>query len=217
MIINICFHGIGVCVREREQGESRYWVREPHFLRILDEIAMHRDVRVSFDDGNISDVTVALPAMQARELFGTFFALAGRLDDPASLNTSDLQLLRRSGMTIGSHGWSHISWRGMTDDVAHHELVDARAALIEASRGAVDLAALPLGSYDRKVIGRLEHCGYTTVYSSDRFRARPDSWFQARFSVTADDTRESIREMILHRPNLGDARNMLASAVKRVR
>jgi len=217
VIKNICFHGIGVCTREREEGESRYWVRETHFLRMLDEIATHANVRLSFDDGNISDAAVALPAMEDRGLTGTFFALAGRLDDPASLSPGDLRILRTAGMQVGNHGWSHISWRGMSDEVAARELVEARAALGEASRGPVDEAALPLGQYDRRVINQLKLSGYAGVYSSDRFPARPNSWFQARYSVTAEDTRESIRALILRRPGLSDAQSVLKSAIKRWR
>jgi peptidoglycan/xylan/chitin deacetylase (PgdA/CDA1 family) len=217
VIKNICFHGIGVCTREREEGESRYWVRETHFLRMLDEIATHANVRLSFDDGNISDAAVALPAMEDRGLTGTFFALAGRLDDPASLSPGDLRILRTAGMQVGNHGWSHISWRGMSDEVAARELVEARAALGEASRGPVDEAALPLGKYDRRVINQLKLSGYAGVYSSDRFPARPNSWFQARYSVTAEDTRESIRALILRRPGLSDAQSVLKSAIKRWR
>ena len=217
MIKNICFHGIGVCTREREEGESRYWVRETHFLRMLDEIATHTNVRLSFDDGNISDAAVALPAMEDRGLTGTFFALAGRLDDPASLSPGDLRIMRTAGMQVGNHGWSHISWRGMSDEVAARELVEARAALGEASRGPVDEAALPLGQYDRRVINQLKLSGYAGVYSSDRFPARPNSWFQARYSVTAEDTRESIRALILRRPGLSDAQSVLKSAIKRWR
>ncbi|MCR2764187.1 polysaccharide deacetylase family protein [Microbacterium sp. zg.B48] len=217
MITNICFHGVGVCTREREEGEARYWVRETHFLRMLDEIATHPNVGISFDDGNISDAAVALPAMEDRGLTGTFFALAGRLEDPASLSPGDLRLLRTAGMQIGSHGWSHISWRRMSDQVAARELVDARAELADASRGPVDEAALPLGQYDRGVINRLQLSGYARVYSSDRFPARPNSWFQARYSVTAEDTRESMRELILRRPGLTAAGQLLKSAIKRVR
>lgn len=217
MIVNICFHGVGTCTQEREPGESKYWVRQAHFLRILDEVALHPEVRLSFDDGNVSDAAVALPAMQERGLTGTFFALAGRLDDRASLNPADLQLLRSSGMSIGTHGWSHIPWRGMTDEIAHRELVEARAVLAEASGGPVHEAALPLGRYDRQLITRLKEHNYAAVYSSDRFRANPDSWLQARYRVRADDARESIREVILRRPGLNDARNVLASAVKRIR
>ncbi|MET0672178.1 MAG: polysaccharide deacetylase family protein [Microbacterium pygmaeum] len=217
MITNLCFHGVGVCAREREDGEAHYWVRESHFLRMLDEIALHPEVRLSFDDGNISDAAAALPALQDRGLTATFFALAGRLDDPASLRPADLRLLRSAGMPIGSHGWSHIPWRGMSDEVAARELVEARSALSEASAGPVDEAALPLGRYDRALVHRLKRCDYAAVYTSDRFPARAGSWFQARYSVTADDTRESIRARLSRRPGLEDARGLLKSALKRVR
>lgn len=217
MIINLCFHGIGTVDREREPGESRYWVTEDCFLRILDEVTEHPHVRLSFDDGNRSDVEVALPALRERGLCASFFALAGRLDDAASLSPPDLRGLRTAGMTIGSHGWTHVPWRGLGDDDAQRELIDARSILAEASAGAVQDAALPLGRYDRGLLGRLEHAGYRTVYTSDRFPARSASWLQARYSVTASDTVDSIRSVLAGRPGVRDARNVLASAVKRLR
>ena len=217
MIIHLCFHGIGTCVDEREQGEARYWVTDELFLRILDEVRLHPHVRLSFDDGNRSDVSVALPALQERGLSATFFALAGRLDDPASLSASDLQLLRGAGMGIGSHGWAHVPWRGLRADDERRELVEARAALAEASGGVIDEAALPLGRYDRQVLGRLRRNGYRRVYSSDQFPARPTAWLQARYSVTAHDTLESIRSMITRRTGAKNARNLLASRIKRLR
>lgn len=217
MITNICFHGIGVCRQEREDGEARYWVSESDFLRMLDDIAGLPNVRLSFDDGNISDALIAFPAMRERGLTGTFFALAGRLDDSASLSPADLCDLRSGGMQIGNHGWSHIPWRGMTDAIAERELGEARSALAEASRGEVDEAAMPLGRYDRRLFGQLKRHHYRTVYSSDRFPARGDSWFQARHSVTFADTPESVRNVITCRPGASDVRNVLASVVKRLR
>ncbi|WP_130177288.1 polysaccharide deacetylase family protein [Cryobacterium sp. SO1] len=217
MIINLCFHGIGTIEREREPGESRYWVTEDNFLRILDEVTEHPHARLSFDDGNRSDVVAALPALLERGLCASFFALAGRLDDAASLSPPDLRELRTAGMTIGSHGWTHVPWRGLGDDDAHRELIDARSLLAEASAGAIQDAALPLGRYDRGLLGRLEQAGYRTVYTSDRFPARSDSWIQARYSVSASDTVDSIRSILAGRPGVRDARNVLASAVKRLR
>ena len=217
MIINLCFHGIGSISREREPGESRYWVTEDSFLRILDEVTAHPHVRLSFDDGNRSDVVTALPALRERALRASFFALAGRLDDAGSLSASDLRELRAAGMAIGSHGWTHVPWRGLDIDDAHRELIDARNALAEASAGTIQDAALPLGRYDRGLLARLEHAGYRTVYTSDRFPARPESWLQARYSVTAGDTADSIRSVLGGRPRVREARNVLASAVKRLR
>lgn len=217
MIINLCFHGIGTIDREREDGESRYWVTTDNFLRILDEVRENPRVRLSFDDGNRSDVSVALPALLERSLRASFFALAGRLDDAASLSSSDLRDLRSAGMAIGSHGWTHVPWRGLSEEEAHRELVDARTALADASGGEIQDAALPLGRYDRQLLGRLGPIGYRTVFTSDRLPARSSAWLQARYSVTAHDTVESISSVIRHRTGAGDARNLLASAVKRIR
>lgn len=217
MITNLCFHGIGTIVHERESGESRYWVTEDCFLRILDEVRDSPQVRLSFDDGNRSDASIAFPALRERELRASFFALAGRLDDPASLSSSDLRDLRSAGMAIGSHGWTHTPWRGLDEGEARRELVDARTALAEASGGEIDDAALPLGRYDRQLLGRLARAGYRTVYTSDRLPARSSAWIQARYSVTSKDTVESIRSVITHRPGVQDVRNLLASRVKRIR
>jgi len=217
MNINLCFHGIGTIDREREPGESRYWIAEATFLRILDEVRGRPQVRLTFDDGNRSDVAVALPALRERGLSASFFALAGRLDDPASLSAADLRELRGAGMGIGSHGWTHAPWRGLSEAQARRELVDARTILAEASDGKIEDAALPLGRYDRQLLAQLKSAGYRTVYTSDRLPARSSVWLQSRYSVTAGDTAESIRSVMTHRAGMRDVRNLLASAVKRIR
>lgn len=217
MITNLCFHGIGVSTHEREPGESRYWISVDVFKGILDEILDRPDVKISFDDGNRSDVEIALPELQDRNLSATFFALAGRLRDPVSLTPADLRDLRGNGMTIGSHGWSHIPWRGLSGAVAYRELVEAREALAEASAGEIMDAALPLGRYDRRLLSQLRDARYRSVFSSDRFRARAGSWLQARYSVTASDSVDSVRSMLSRPVSLPDARNVAASLVKRIR
>jgi peptidoglycan/xylan/chitin deacetylase (PgdA/CDA1 family) len=215
--VHVCFHGIGTGGPEREPGESRYWVTEDAFRRMLDQVVDLPTVSLSFDDGNRSDADIALPALQERGLTATFFALAGRLDDPASLSPHDLRELRSAGMRIGSHGWHHVSWRGLTETDARRELVDARAALAEAAGAPITEAALPLGQYDRQTLTRLRAASYRAVYTSDRFAARDGAWLRPRHSVTAQDTAESVRRVATSRGGLREARNALASAVKRVR
>ena len=217
MITNLCFHGIGVCTQEREPGEATYWVSEDVFLGILDLVLDRPDVKISFDDGNRSDVDVALPALQDRNREATFFALAGRLRDPASLSPADLLELRNQGMGIGTHGWSHLPWRGLSHAGSLREWTVARETLAEASGGEILDAALPLGRYDRRLLSMLRDAHYRTVFTSDRFRARPGSWLQARYSVTAADTVDSMRALLGREVSLSDVRNLTASLVKRIR
>jgi peptidoglycan/xylan/chitin deacetylase (PgdA/CDA1 family) len=217
-VVNVCFHGIGTPRRRLEDGEARYWVTKDTFHRILDTVAERDDVRLSFDDGNLSDADIGLPALLDRGLTAAFFVLAGRLDDPGSLAPAHLRELSTAGMTVGTHGWAHRPWRGLSDGDRRRELVEARQR-IEAETGSpVDQAALPLGRYDRAVVRNLHDAGYRRVFSSDRGWARPGAWLQPRFSVRSDDTVDSVRAQVLTPPGVpGRAKGELRTLAKRLR
>lgn len=217
MRIHLCFHGIGVPRREREPGEGLYWVGDDLFLKILDLLPDRNDVDLSFDDGNRSDVEIALPALVERGLRATFFALAGRLQDPDSLDPEALARLRTAGMGIGTHGWAHVPWRGLRDADARRELEEARTALQTASGAAIREAALPLGRYDRRLLRQLRNAGYDRVYTSDRMPALDRSWLSPRYSITATDTLATIRQILAHRPDAGDVVRFGKAIVKRLR
>lgn len=215
-LIHLCFHGIGTCRQEREPGEAAYWVSRDLFLAVLDSVVGHDDVHLSFDDGNRSDVDIALPALVERGLSADFFPLAGRLNDPESLNATHLRTLHIAGMPIGSHGWNHIPWRGLHPEETNRELVEARRVLSDASGAPVTTAALPLGRYDRRLLSELRRHGYERVFMSDRFPASPRAWLVPRFSIKATDTVASVRPL-LSASKLKNLRNATASKIKRVR
>lgn len=195
-LINICFHGIGNPGRELEPGESRYWISVQQFDAILDEIALWPSLRISFDDGNHSDVEFGLPALAKRGLKATFFVLAGRLGEAGSIDTAGIAELSKAGMTIGTHGMGHRSWRGMDASTEQMELMAARRQIAEVARCSVDEAALPLGQYDRRLLYQLKRLGYQAVHTSDRRQARAGSWLQPRFSVRAEDTAQTLRRQV---------------------
>jgi peptidoglycan/xylan/chitin deacetylase (PgdA/CDA1 family) len=199
-VLNICFHGIGTPQRSLEPGESRYWITIDNFHRMLDEIAGWPHVRISFDDGNVSDIEIGLAALIQRNLTATFFVLAGRLTSPGSLDDGDIRELRRNQMTIGTHGMDHLPWRDMSRDTRDRELVEARRRIADISASPVDEAALPLGRYDRRLLSDLRQLGYVAVHTSDRRAAHLGSWLQPRFSVRSDDTPQTLREGVLKRP-----------------
>ncbi|BBH68021.1 glycosyl transferase [Actinoplanes sp. OR16] len=218
-VLNICFHGVGEPQREMEPGEDVYWVTADRFEAILDEVSSWPvPVRLSFDDGNASDVEIGLPGLVERGLTAEFFLLAGRLDTPGSIDSAGVAKLRAAGMPVGSHGMAHRSWRGLTAAETVAEFDTARTVLAEAAGAPVDTAACPLGRYDRRVITELRRRGYTRVYTSDRRPARADSWLQPRYSVRHHDTPESLRaEVLAPAPLPARARALAVGAVKRWR
>lgn len=217
-VINICFHGIGTPRRELEPGEADYWISTDSFHRIIDVIAERPEVRISFDDGNASDVEHGLPALTERGLTASFFVLAGRLGSRGSLDADAVRQLATEGMRIGSHGMDHRSWRGLDSASAHRELVEARDAIAAAAGRDVDEAALPRGQYDRSTMTHLRRLDYTHVHTSDRAWAVPTAWLQPRFSVRRHDTVETVRRQMLQRPSaLQRAERALVCTAKRLR
>jgi peptidoglycan/xylan/chitin deacetylase (PgdA/CDA1 family) len=141
------------------------------------------DVRITFDDGNMSDVVHALPALRRRGLKATFFVVAGRLGAPGFLDERGVRKLLDAGMSVGCHGMSHRPWRRLGDEALREELVVARKILEEIVERPVTEAACPFGSYDRRVLRFLRRYGYEHVYTSDRGLTRPDAWLQPRTSL----------------------------------
>src|SRR6266511_1025697 len=102
--VNLAMHGIGRPARQLEPGENERWVSVEQFEEVLDAVGDRPDVHLTFDDGNSSDVEIALPRLVERGLTAEFFPLAGRLGQRGYVDRSGLRELARAGMEIGSHG-----------------------------------------------------------------------------------------------------------------
>ena len=195
-LINLTFHGVGTATRRLEQGEDDVWVSSEQFRAMLDSAAVRQDIRISFDDGNASDVDEALPALRDRGLSATFFVVAGRVGTSGFLDASGIRELADAGMTIGCHGMRHQPWRKLDDATLHNELVEARRVLEAIVDRPVTQAACPFGSYDRHVLSTLRRCAYVNVYTSDRGTARPRDWLQARNTVRRGDNGTLVEHIL---------------------
>jgi peptidoglycan/xylan/chitin deacetylase (PgdA/CDA1 family) len=193
--INLTFHGVGEPQRELEAGEQNVWISRDRFVALLDAVTGRDDLRITFDDGNVSDVDAALPELRERGLQATFFVVAGRLGEPCFVDESGVRALADAGMGIGCHGMRHRPWRGLDDQALTEELVEAKAVLERVIERPVIDAACPFGSYDRRVLRRLRGCGYRRVYTSDRGTARVTAFVQARNSVGLRDSAELLQRI----------------------
>ena len=165
------------------------------FLSVLDSVEDRADVRITFDDGNASDVEHALPALRERGLKATFFVVAGRMGAPRFLDADGVKELAAAGMTIGCHGMRHRPWRGLDDDALREELLDAKAMLERVVERPITQAACPFGSYDRRVLRTLRKTGYHHVFTSDRGTTRSHDFLQARNSIGPHDAAGVLEEI----------------------
>ncbi len=195
-LLNLCFHGVGEPRRELETDEERYWVSVARFRELLDVIAPHPHIRISFDDGNASDAAVALPELRERELCASFFVIAGRTGQSGSLSADGIRELVAGGMTVGLHGMVHRPWRHLTGVELELELGKATEIITELSGRPVRDAACPFGAYDRRVLAALRRRGFTRVYTVDGGTARAGGWLQSRYTVRSTDTPAVLERMI---------------------
>jgi peptidoglycan/xylan/chitin deacetylase (PgdA/CDA1 family) len=184
VILNV--HGIGPATRPFEPGEDRVWVTVDQFEQVLDAVAGRDDVRFTFDDGNASDVEIALPRLVEAKVKAEFFVCAGLLGEPGRVDADGVRELVKAGMRVGSHGWLHRDWRRVNESEAREEFVEAQRVIGDLIGSPVTTAAIPFGSYDRHVLRRLRPARLRRVYTSDGGPARPDSWLQPRTSLHTD-------------------------------
>ncbi|MFN3938083.1 MAG: polysaccharide deacetylase family protein [Gemmobacter sp.] len=197
--VGILFHGIGTPARALEPGEAPYWVAVDAFEDLLDRIAAHplRDrIRISFDDGNLSDHDIALPRLLARGLTADFFVLAGRIGQPGSLDAGQIRALAAAGMGVGSHGIAHRAWAGMGADLLREELEGSRDRIGTILGTPVRAAGIPFGAWDARVLRALVTAGYDSAWSSDRGRFDPQALLRPRRSVRGTDGPAEFAEIL---------------------
>ncbi|GAB2813611.1 polysaccharide deacetylase family protein [Actinocorallia aurea] len=216
-MFTVTVHGIGEPRRGLDPGEDGTWITVAQFETVLDAVAERPDVRLTFDDGNSSDLEVALPRLRDRGLTAAFYVLAGELGKPGRVSAEGVRELAAAGMAVGSHGWAHRDWRRLGPGEADEEYVRAPQVLADLLGGPVTEVAIPFGSYDRHVLRALRRVGVTRAHTSDGGPAGPGAWLQARTSVRADLTPATLAAA-LRSPALPlRARRLCARAVKRVR
>ncbi|PZG42307.1 glycosyl transferase [Spongiactinospora gelatinilytica] len=217
-IVNITVHGIGPVVRELDPGEDQVWVEVEQFERMLDAAVGRGDVRITFDDGNASDVEIALPRLLERGLTAEFFVCAGLLGEPGRVDAGGVRELAAAGMRIGSHGWSHRDWRLLSPEDVEREMIEAGHVLADLVGHPVSRVAVPFGSYDRHVLRRMRDAKITRAYTSDGGRARPGTWLQTRTSIGPDLDQDWLDRVLNGTPSVyGRARGSAARAFKRLR
>lgn len=200
--IYLSFHGLGTAPSHVEPDERPSWLTPERFEAIL-RLARDRDrrgrVRITFDGGNRSDVTVALPVLEAFERRAAFFVVCDRIGTPSHLSAADIARLRDADMAIGSHGAAHVAWTTLDDAELTAQVARSLRVLSGLIGHPVTEVAVPFGAYDRRVLGVLRKLGVTGVHTADTGVAEPRGWLKARNTMRMDTPLNAIEALIAGR------------------
>lgn len=156
----LMYHGLHASDADPGRFDPVYSVSPAEFVRQLDWLRNHgfRSVRldapesgadksivISFDDGDVSNFTVALPLLRERGMVAEFFITSDFIGQPGMLGIEQIHALADAGMGVQSHGRSHRFLEDLDAEAMYAELRDSKARLEAASGQPVTGIAFPGG------------------------------------------------------------------------
>jgi len=156
-----------------------YAVSEENFVKQLDLIAKKTsgiyeqaekpDVVITFDDGHRSNLEIAVPLLQARELSAYFFVTTGFTNTRSGfMSSAELKTLASEpGMLVGSHGVTHKFFNDLTAEEGRSELSNSKAFIEDVTKHPCESMSFPGGRYNERTLKYLEESGYKQWFGSD--------------------------------------------------
>jgi peptidoglycan/xylan/chitin deacetylase (PgdA/CDA1 family) len=159
---------------------------------------------ITFDDGFVSVLEHALPALVRCNLPATIFVPTGSLGGPpqwvkdptakaASQVVASADTLRRLRenplILIGSHSISHPRFTGLDEPAVAREFRESKAELERILDRPVTLFSFPHGAYDERSLNQARAAGYTRVFTISpamAFQQQPE-FVTGRVLVDPDD------------------------------
>ncbi|MBP7830797.1 MAG: polysaccharide deacetylase family protein [Kiritimatiellae bacterium] len=134
---------------------------------------------LTFDDAYLDMYEHALPVLKKRGWPAVFFVPTGKITsppaervvwgdgpDPKAMQWPEVQAMKKAGMEIGSHAWTHINLVKALPETVKAELETSRRMLAE-QLGAEPIAlAYPGGRHNREVRRAAAEAGYRLAFLS---------------------------------------------------
>lgn len=189
----LAYHGVGttseghdprrMLVRaEHLESHIRFLKRHGYtFARASDLIPLLRSSQplrrtavLTFDDGFVGWLTVALPLLTRLQVPATFYlcpGLWGRQHPDVQgaggrlLDRQQARQLHLAGMELGSHSLTHRDLRLLEPGELTPELTRSKAELAELTGGACRTFAYPFGLFDQRVVEAVADAGYELAFT----------------------------------------------------
>ena len=130
---------------------------------------------LTFDDGNETDYTIALPLLQKFGFTATFYVTTDWIGRPGFLQANQIRELADAGMQIGSHGHTHRYFDELSLDELRNELTTSCSILSEITGQTIDALAAPGGRLSPYLTPLAIELGITTIGTSKVAGWKPET------------------------------------------
>jgi len=124
-------------------------------------------ILLTFDDGYRDFYTDAYPILKKYNVKATEYVIAGFLDKPNHLLTTQLQEIARDGLIeIAAHTVHHVWLKGQTLKTVSDEVFQSREILEQIIHKPVVSFAYPFGAFDDQAIQVVKDAGFSSATST---------------------------------------------------
>jgi peptidoglycan/xylan/chitin deacetylase (PgdA/CDA1 family) len=135
-----------------------------------------KPVVLTFDDGYLSDYTVALPALRPHGWPGVLDLAVKNLGS-GDIQPWQVRALVAAGWEIAAHTISHVDLTTLDDARLREETAGSRAELRRRFHVPVDFFCYPLGRYDQRVVAAVRAAGFRGATTENPGLGRPHDAF----------------------------------------
>jgi peptidoglycan/xylan/chitin deacetylase (PgdA/CDA1 family) len=121
---------------------------------------------ITFDDGDRTVVTRAMPLLSEAGQFATLFMTAGCVGEVGWCSATDLRAWCAAGNELGTHGWGHHSLTAVPIDQALDELARSKAVLEDITGTEVLSVSFPYGRLTRSLVVGARELGLSSAFGS---------------------------------------------------
>lgn len=140
---------------------------------------------ITFDDGYVDNLELAMPALQAHGFSATCYLVAEHIGDHNAWDADELRVRKplmdmsrvrdwlAGGMHVGSHTLTHPHLPRLERAQKRHEIVHSRALLEDRLGIAVEHFCFPYGDHDDECLEHVAEARYATAVTTERGRVHP--------------------------------------------
>ena len=150
---------------------------------------------ITFDDGHLSNYTIAFPELQNQGLSAEFYVNSAFIGRPNYMTWGQLVEMSRAGMSIQSHGHTHSYFPDLPDQEIHRELEVSKKTIEDKLGNQVIVFAPPGGRYDKRVITIAKSLSYKClVNSSPGICSARTEFSKPRFAIPAKTGNVDVKQ-----------------------
>ena len=159
-------------IKEEEfENQLNYLVENGYSSLLFDDFVSseklpQKGIVITFDDGHLSNYTIAFPILCKFGFRAEFFVTPGQISESNRMKVHHLKEMINQGMAVGSHGLTHAYLDDLSNFDAKKELQQSRENLSAMLGTPISSFSAPGGRFHARHVQMAVDCGYHVFCTS---------------------------------------------------